>query len=64
MEDISFMTFLMCFLVMGFIVACVQLLIYLEKKYPCKESEKHYGSWGCTDDKTYFDDRDSSPFYD
>ena len=53
-----------CLLVMCFVIGCVQLLIYLEKKYPCKKSETHYGSWGCTDDKTYFDDRDSSPFYD
>lgn len=28
-------------------------------------SSKNYGSWGCTDDeRPYFDDRDSSPFYD
>ena len=53
-----------CLLVMGFVVGCVQLLIYLEKKYPCKKSENHYGSWGCTDDETYFDDRDSCTFYD
>ena len=53
----------LCLLVMGFIIGCVQLLIYLEKKYPCKKSENHYGSWGCTDN-TYFDDRDSCAFYD
>lgn len=53
-----------CLLVMGFIVGCVQFLIYLEKKYPCKESEKYHSSWGCTNDEIYFDDRDSCAFYD
>lgn len=48
---------------MGFIIGCVQLLIYLEKKYPCKKSETYYGSWGCTDDETYFDNRDTD-WYD
>jgi len=62
MENI--ISILMCLLIDGFIVACVQLFIYLEKKYPCKKSEKHYGSWGCTGDKIYFDDRDSCAFYD
>ena len=62
MEDISFMTFLMCFLVMGFIFACVQLLVYLEKKYPCKESEKHYGSWGSTDEDYKYNYEDAGDF--
>ena len=47
---------------MGFIFGCVQILIYLEKKYPCKKSETHYGSWGATDTEYKYNYEDAGDF--
>lgn len=56
------MNILFCLLIMGFIFGCVQILIYLEKKYPCKKSETHYGSWGATDTEYKYNYEDAGDF--
>lgn len=60
MENI--INILFCLLIMGFIFGCVQILIYLEKKYPCKESEKHYGGLGTSDTEYKYNYEDAGDF--